>query len=141
MNKQATITVANSHTQNLMELAKASKVIICGAGSPNIITKEMVSADYIIMPNQILAKAGIHIQQLSPRKYFIKGFLNSPNCCVFDKDDCNIVVILSKSYHITRTISDITGGELMTKNLEYCCVFKDYDKFYNSIFFRFANCR
>ena len=49
MNKQATITVANSHTQNLMELAKASKVIICGAGSPNIITKEMVSADTIII--------------------------------------------------------------------------------------------
>ena len=66
------------------------------------------------------------------RKYFIKGFLNSPNCCVFEKNDHNIVVVLSKSYHIIRTISDITGGELMTKNLEYCCVFKDHDKFYNT---------
>ncbi len=35
--------------------------------------KEIVSADYIVMTNQILAKAGVHIQQLSPRRYLIKG--------------------------------------------------------------------
>ena len=42
-----------------------SQIIITG--------KEMVSADYIVMTNQILAKAGIRIQQLTSRKYFIKG--------------------------------------------------------------------
>ncbi len=64
------------------------------------------------------------------RKYFIRGFLNSPNCCVFEKDDHNMIVVVSKSYHIIRTISDIMGVEIITKKLEYCCVFKDYTKFY-----------
>ena len=49
----------------LPHLKQDSQIIITG--------KEMVSADYIVMTKQILAKAGIHIQQLSPRKYLIKG--------------------------------------------------------------------
>lgn len=64
------------------------------------------------------------------KKYFLKGFLNSPNCCVYEKKDHNLVVVLTKSYHIIRTIADFTGGEILSKNLDYCCVFKDYDKFY-----------
>jgi hypothetical protein len=64
------------------------------------------------------------------KKYFIKGFLNSPNCCVYEKENYNLVVILTKSYHIFRTIADFTNGDIITKNLQYCCVFKDYDKFY-----------
>ena len=49
----------------LPRLEEDSQIIITG--------KEMVSADYIVMTSQILAKAGIHVQQLTPRKYFIKG--------------------------------------------------------------------
>lgn len=64
------------------------------------------------------------------KKYFIRGFLNSPNCCVYEKDDYNLVVVITKSYHVMRMIADFTGGEMLTKNLDYCCVFKDYDKFY-----------
>ncbi len=63
-------------------------------------------------------------------KYFIRGFLNGPNCCVHKKEDHNLVIIISKSYHIIRTISDITGGEMLSKGFDYCCVFKDYERFY-----------
>jgi len=49
MNRQATITIANSQTHNLSELAKSAKIIICGAGSPNIITKDMVSKDTVVI--------------------------------------------------------------------------------------------
>jgi methylenetetrahydrofolate dehydrogenase (NADP+)/methenyltetrahydrofolate cyclohydrolase len=49
MNRQATITIANSQTHNLSELAKSAKVIICGAGSPNIITKDMISKDTVVI--------------------------------------------------------------------------------------------
>lgn len=64
------------------------------------------------------------------RKYFIKGFLNAPNCLVFNKIDHNLVIVISKSYHIIRTIAEVTGGDMVTKNLEFCCAFKDYDRFY-----------
>ncbi len=49
----------------LPRLEEDSHIIITG--------KEMVSADYIVMTNQILARAGIRIKQLAPRKYFVKG--------------------------------------------------------------------
>jgi len=64
------------------------------------------------------------------KKHFIKGFINSPNCCVYKKRDHNLVILLTKSYNIMQLISDITNSDTITKNLEYCVVIKDYNNFY-----------
>ena len=64
------------------------------------------------------------------KKYFIKGFISSPNCCVYYKKDHNLVIFLTKSYPIVREVSEITNNEIVCKNTDFCCAFKDYDKFY-----------
>ena len=64
------------------------------------------------------------------KKFFIKGYINSPNCFIYRKQDHNLVIIVSKSYHIIRTIAEVTGGDMVTKKLEFCCAFKDYDRYY-----------
>lgn len=44
----ATVTVANSHTQNLIDYTQKAEIIVSSAGQPHLITKEMVSDGTII---------------------------------------------------------------------------------------------
>lgn len=44
MQRNATVTVANEHTQNLAELCNQSDIIISGTGQPKLITKDMFSS-------------------------------------------------------------------------------------------------
>jgi len=44
----ATVTVANSHTQNLIDYTQKAEIIVSSAGQPHLITSEMVSSKVII---------------------------------------------------------------------------------------------
>ncbi len=49
LNKNATVTMAHSHTANLGEITKCADVVISAVGKRNIITKDMIKKDaYII---------------------------------------------------------------------------------------------
>jgi hypothetical protein len=64
------------------------------------------------------------------KKYFIQGFVNTPNCSVHRKKDHNLVIIVTKSYHLIRGMAEVTGGDIVSRRLEFCLVFKDYERFY-----------
>ena len=49
INKDATVTIANSHTKNLKELCLDSDIIISAAGKPKLITTDMVNNGAVII--------------------------------------------------------------------------------------------
>jgi|SRR5690554_276831 len=49
VNENATVTIAHSKTKDLTKIAKSSDLIVAAAGSVNLITKEMVKKDVIIV--------------------------------------------------------------------------------------------
>ena len=49
INKDATVTIANSHTKNLKELCLDSDIIISAAGKPKLITTDMVNNGSVII--------------------------------------------------------------------------------------------
>lgn len=48
-NAGATVTSCNSATQNLKEITKKADIIIVAAGSPGLLTREMVSEQSIVI--------------------------------------------------------------------------------------------
>jgi methylenetetrahydrofolate dehydrogenase (NADP+)/methenyltetrahydrofolate cyclohydrolase len=48
-NAGATVTSCNSATQNLKEITKKADIIIVAAGSPGLITRDMVSEQSIVI--------------------------------------------------------------------------------------------
>lgn len=66
---------------------------------------------------------------------FVKGYMDSNMCIKYNKKEngipYTIYVIKTKSYPLARGMAEVTGGELLTKHLEFCCIIKDYDNKYN----------
>ncbi|MBQ9246720.1 bifunctional 5,10-methylene-tetrahydrofolate dehydrogenase/5,10-methylene-tetrahydrofolate cyclohydrolase [bacterium] len=48
-NRNATVTMANSHTKNLKEISLSSEIIISAVGKPNFITSEYISDGSVII--------------------------------------------------------------------------------------------
>ena len=49
LNRNATITIAHSKTKNLSEITKNADILISATGRPNIITKDMVKKDAVVI--------------------------------------------------------------------------------------------
>ena len=58
INQRATVIVANSKTQNLMNFTKSADVIVSSAGVPNLITGEMVKQGVVIFDSAVVSEAG-----------------------------------------------------------------------------------
>lgn len=66
---------------------------------------------------------------------FVKGYIDSEMCKIYNKKENDkeykYYVIKTKSYPLARGIAEITGGELLTKHLEFWCIVKDTDGRFN----------
>ena len=58
INQRATVIVANSKTQNLMNFTKSADVIVSSAGVPNLITGDLVKEGVVIFDAAVVSKAG-----------------------------------------------------------------------------------
>lgn len=58
MNKQATVTTCNIHTKNLKSECLDSDIIICGAGQKDLITKDIVSENVVVIDAGVDYKDG-----------------------------------------------------------------------------------
>ena len=58
INQRATVIVANSKTQNLMNFTKSADVIVSSAGVPNLITGDLVKEGVVIFDSAVVSEAG-----------------------------------------------------------------------------------
>ena len=58
INQRATVIVANSKTQNLMNFTKSADVIVSSAGVPNLITGDLVKEGVVIFDAAVVSEAG-----------------------------------------------------------------------------------
>lgn len=58
IHQRATVTVANSKTQNLKGLIKTADIIVTAAGIPNLITSEIVKQGVIIFDAAVVSESG-----------------------------------------------------------------------------------
>ena len=49
LNRNATVTICHSKTKNLEEICKSADILISAVGRPNLITKEMIKEDAVII--------------------------------------------------------------------------------------------
>ena len=49
LNKDATVTICHTKTKNLKDKCKKADIIICGAGSPHLLTSKMVKKGAIVI--------------------------------------------------------------------------------------------
>ena len=107
LNRDATVTVCHSHTKNLAQITKSADILVVAAGKPNLIGKEHVSKNQIVVDVGINAieqveqgpslKTGTQLQELQGR-----SLPNSPKLV----GDVNFEEV-SK---IVKSISPVPGG-------------------------------
>lgn len=124
------------------ELVKFSKIVSStykitsangfGNGHKNcyrVKIKSKIWLDYLdyIGFNNILATHTFPIILEEYRLDFIKGYVKTDMCEIHKKDNYTLYIIKGYSYHLIRCITDFLKAEMATKQLEYCCIFKDFD--------------
>src|SRR3990167_8014661 len=99
LNRDATVTVCHRHTKDLAKHTKSADILIVAAGKPNLIGKEHVSK------NQIVIDVGINAipNEVSPRRDYEERPRNIRNILVGD-------VNFAEVSKIVKAISPVPGG-------------------------------
>jgi|SRR3990167_8672670 len=99
LNRNATVTVCHRHTKDLAKHTKSADILIVAAGKPNLIGKEHVSK------NQIVIDVGINAipNEVSPRRDYEERPRNIRNILVGD-------VNFAEVSKIVKAISPVPGG-------------------------------
>ena len=99
LNHDATVTVCHRHTKNLAKHSRSADILVVAAGKPNLIGKEHVSK------NQIVIDVGINAipNEVSPRRDYEERPRNIRNILVGD-------VNFAEVSKIVKAISPVPGG-------------------------------
>mgnify|MGYP002627213967 CR=1 FL=1 len=68
--KNATVTMAHSHTKNLKDIAKTADIIVSAVGKPNVITQDYIKS------NAVIVDVGINRTETG-----LKGDVDFSGCC------------------------------------------------------------